>query len=359
MKYLVLFVKQFYVKGQGMNSYKNVLVIVASVMLFGCGSVAQHKDGMNAEEYRTMFDKIASVDDVMKLFPRTVAEVKNMQDLCIKEAQKGLDELLKIDASQRTFENTARFLDKIQARFRTTASSLHCYEMVCPDEALRNACHDAVIALQQYAVDAFSCNIAMYNAFKDYVEGNAKKETLSPEEHYFLEEAMRDFKREGLHLGEEKLEEVKKLKKELAELEMAYDMNAAKEEELAGVDANMIKNFKRDDKGNCMVTCDYPTYHEVMDNCTVGQTRKQLYFAYMNRAYPQNLDVLHKVIAQRDDLAKRLGFASYAALDIDAAMAKNPERSEKFVYDLVALSQKKSRKRDQCIYARITCGCFA
>jgi len=335
-----------------MSYGKNIVVIIASIMLFGCGGVAQHKTCMNAEEYRAMFEKKRSIDDFMKVYPRTVDEVKNLQKLCTNDAQQGLDLLLKIDAENRSFENTARALDVIQEHFSTMTSALHSLEMVSPEEAIRNACHEAVIELQKFAVDAFGSNVALYKAFKAYVDGNAKKEKLNNEETYFLEESMRDFKREGLHLPEDKLEEVKKVKKELAELTMAYETNIAQdqsfiavpEHDLAGVDRDMVENLKRDDQGNCKVTCDYPTYNEVIENCTVEQTRKKLYFAFQNRAYPQNIEVLHNVIAKRDELAKKLGFESFAALDIDAAMAENPKTSEKFVDNLIGFAQKKSKK---------------
>jgi len=335
-----------------MSCSKNIFLIVTSIMLFGCGSVAQHKSAMNAEEYRAMFGKMDSIDDAMKVYPRTVADVKKLQELCTKDAQEGLDALIKIATEERSFENTARALDRVQQHFSTVTSALHSLEMVSPDEAMRTACHESVIELQKFAVDAFSCNVALYKAFKAYVDGNAKQEKLSPEEVYYLEESMRDFKREGLHLPEDKLAEIKIVKKELAALTMEYDMNSAKdqsfitvtEQDLAGVDRDMVENLKRDDQNNYKVTCDYPTYTEVIENCTVGQTRKKLYFAFQNRAYPQNIAVLDKIIAKRDELAKKLGFESYAALDIDAAMAKKPETSEKFIYDLIATAQNKAKK---------------
>ena len=121
-----------------MSLGKNILVIVASVMLFGCGGVAQHKTCMNEEEYRTMFEKKQTIDDFMKVYPRTVDEVKNLQKLCINDAQQGLDNVLKIDDANRSFENTARTLDAIQQRFSTVICALHSLEMVSPDDSIRN-----------------------------------------------------------------------------------------------------------------------------------------------------------------------------------------------------------------------------
>ena len=190
----------------------------------------------------------------------------------------------------------------------------------------------------------------MYQAFKSYYEGAAQTEQLSAPDRYFIDEAMRDFKRSGLDLPEDKRLQVGKIKKELSQLSVTFENNinidassiTATAQELAGVDPDFLSGLKRTDEGNYIVGVDYPTYHAVMEHCTVADTRKRLYKAYQNRAYPVNMEVLNSIIAKRDELAQLLGYTSYAHLNIDDEMAQTPEIAEAFILELVQKAQKKT-----------------
>lgn len=330
---------------------KNIILLFNFLMITGCIPFGSQR-AVTFEEFCTMFDKkIVSVDDVYRFFPKTVNEIKTYAEYAQKRAQKDLDILIAFDKQQRTFDNTAGALDKIGGDFAHTRDVISVLEMVSPDADIRKTAHEQIIAMNVFAVDAFS-NKKLYNAFKDYVESNAQQENLNAEQRYFLQETMRDFVRDGLDLSDEKLEEVKNLKKELSALALNFETNintdkstvSVSKDELHGCDEHFINNLRRDDSGMYVLGCDYPTYAEVMEHCTVESTRKKLYFAYNNRAYPQNKTLLEKMIAQRDVLAKKLSFASYAALDIDGKMAQNPERVEQFITDLGAKAHKKSQQ---------------
>jgi len=70
-------------------------------------------------------------------------------------------------------------------------------------------------------------------------------------------------------------------------------------------------------------------------------TRKNLTIAFNNRAYPENMPVLEAIVAKRDELARAVGFRSYAHLDLDDQMAKKPERVQQFIAELAAKASTK------------------
>lgn len=341
-------------EGFFMYKIRNIGWTLSLFALASCGWPGSHKV-LALEEFCSMFEKkIEAVDDIYRFFPKTVQEVREYGAHAIARAQKGLNELVALNAEQRTFDNTARAIDTIQSQFSTINSTLQILEMVSPDAEIRTACHEEAIKQQAFAVDAFS-NKKVYQAFKEYVDANAAKESLSAEQLYFNKEVMRDFIRSGLELVDAEFQPVQALKKELGELELTFDTNiaidkskiTATEQDLDGCDAHFIQHLQKDESGNYLLGCDYPTYSEVMDHCKVEQTRKRLYFAYNNRAYPQNVDVLGKIIDKRDELARRLGFASYAALDIDSEMAKTPERAQDFIENLAQTARLKADQEFQ------------
>lgn len=328
---------------------KEVVGGVFLLVLLSCSRLEKAKSMMTADEFRLKVEKdITSFADVAVLFPKTVDEVKRYIDFALKNSQKDLDQLLSVPKELRTYDNTVRAFDGIRKNIVIVQDIISTLEMVHPQKDMRDACHDGSLKMQHYSVDAY-LKKELYQAFKDYEAGSLNKEKLSDEARYFFAEAIRDFERDGLHLSQDKLEEVKRIKKEIAEITLNFEANIAKDKsfiavekpELDGVNPSFIQALKKDAAGKYIVRCDKPSYIEVMDHCACEPTRKKLFFAYYNRAYPHNEKLLMQLVEKRRDLSQSLGFADFASLNIDDTMAKSPERVEAFLLDLHGRSTKK------------------
>jgi thimet oligopeptidase len=288
---------------------------------------------------------IKTAKDIPNLFPKKPKEIEDRVQQAIQEAQQVVDKILDIPQGQRTFENTARTLDELEnlSSLAITAYIISSLKNVSPDEAIRNTCQDYLLKISQFALENITNNKALYNALKDYAKTNAPKEALSDEEKYYLEKTLQDYKRRGLELPDEELRKVRDLENQITELSLKYDANIATDNrtiavshsELEGLDESFINNLKKDSKGLYLLGIDYPTYRSIMKYCAIESTRKALYHAYINRAYPANDSVLSEIINKRDELAKLLGFSSYAALNLDSTMIKKTEAASEFLYALL------------------------
>lgn len=295
---------------------------------------------------------ITNAQEAIALFPTTPDQIKQNVQQAQENTKRNLGTIIKLNPEERTFANTAKALDVSEEAFSIKAGPIQVVQYVHPDQAMRDASKKAIIELQQFAIDNFSNNIELYRAFQEYVQGNAQRESLNDEQQYFIKETMKAFKRAGLDLPEEKRNQVADLKKKIAELALEFDTNInadkssiiATREELAGLDDDFINTLKHTQDGTYTLFCDYPTLAMVMDHCTVVKTRKNFYRAFVNRAYPKNVAILEKIITLRDQLAKLIGFASYAHFDIDEQMAKSPYRVQQFLDDLVVKAHKKTEK---------------
>jgi len=327
---------------------KKSLLFLGLIICVGCT-----KPDLNelkaVEELRTMFGtKITSAKDACALFPRTVEQINERTFAVMTYVKQELDKFVALDDAQRTFDNTARAYDVISDNLSIVHSAIQGLHMVSPDAAIRDATQQSENTLNAFSVDAFM-NPAVYNAFKAYYNGAAKTEKLTAEQRYYLDELMRDFKKAGFELPADQFEEVKALNKEIAELCVMFEANINTDKSsitvgrdgLQGLEEHFINGLIKNDEGLFVLGVDYPTYFEVIKHCTVQDTRKRLFFAFENRAYPQNKTVLETIIAKRDQLAKKLGYASYAALDIDGEMAATPERAESFIRGLVDKARAK------------------
>ena len=211
--------------------------------------------------------------------------------------------------------------------------------------------HNNLLKIQAFFIDNVGTNKELYRAFKAYIDGNAKNEQLSDEQKRYLHEMERDFKNAGLALPDDKLEQVKKLKKELVEIEQQFDKNIAEKQgqlivdgsELSGLSESFIKSLKRTDDGKYILGVDYPTYIQVMDNCSNENTRKGLWELFVNRAYPDNKKILEDMIAKRHELAQLLGFSTFAEYEINTEMAATTGRVQKFLGDIHEKALKKAK----------------
>ncbi len=320
--------------------------------LFGCKILNTPEKVISMRKFEKIISgKFDNLDEIKLLFPKTIQDVENRVEYCKKIAVDGLDEIFNLLPKQRTFDNTVRALDDLENKFSVASSSFSIFELVCPDNDLRERCHDAALELSQFAVETFF-NKKIYLAFKDYLDNCGKTESLNEEEKYFIEESLKDFKRNGFELPEDEFLKVKELKKKISQAGLEFDKNintdkssiTVDEKDLTGLEQDFINGLSKTEDGKIILKCDYPTYFGVMQNCSNQDVRKRFYFLFMNRAYPKNIDVLNIIINKRDKLAKLLGFKSYAALDLDSQMVKNTKRSDIFLQDLASKTIIKMNK---------------
>jgi len=301
-----------------------------------------------------MISRIKDDRNLTKLFPKNPHEIKNLVKNYTTEAKEKIEKIIAIPLQEKTYKNTPKQLDELSSLDNISIyfSCLSALEMLSPEKEIRDASHKALLTLQKFWVDNISNNVKLYKALKTYDEKNLDKADLTQEEKYFITETLKDYKRAGLDLPKEKLEQVKKINKELGELGLTFETNIAtdqstiqvKKENLEGVNQELINNLEKTEEGDIILRTDYPTYFTVMDNCKVEETRKKFYLAFNNRAYPKNEELLKKIIEKRDKLAKLLGFASYGELDLDDQMAKNPKIAKEFLLSLHTQASEKTKK---------------
>jgi len=298
-----------------------------------------------------IINQITDAQSVVALFPQTPDEIHNRVELYLTQTKKDLDALIALPADQRTFANTAQALDTIGglSNMALISNMIHALKEVHPDAAIRDAAEEVIQKIQAFWIDEVSNNKKLYHAFKAYVEGNARNEQLTPAQRYYLQEGMKGFLRAGLDLPDEELAQLSGLKKDLANLSMQFSTNIAKDnafitatkQELDGLEDDFVSALTQEKDNTYRLGIDYPTYFNVMENCTVENTRKRLAEAFNNRAYPDNDAVLKEIVAKRDAFAHKLGFASFAAYDLDEQMVKTVARAESFLHDLLTKSDHK------------------
>ncbi len=327
------------------------LYVVGAVLLFFISAYILLNRTSSSIIARPCISQLPQIHD---LFPTTEGGVDDMVTATIARTQKFLDQICPIDDNLRTFDNTLVPFDRAYEELSITQSAMYILSVGSSDEKLRKAAEKGYSRLEEYAIDALLLNEKLFRATLAYQQRleTEKHESLSPERLYFLDKILKEFKRSGLQLSKEKQERVRALKKELSDLQIAFDTNISasrrtievSKDELKGLDDGFINSFKRSENGSYILTVDQSLVSRVLERCLVEKTRKNLYHAYMQRAYPENEKVLEQILAVSDELAKILGYTSSAQYTLENQMAKNSERVDEFLDVMLKRAYPKAQK---------------
>lgn len=287
-------------------------------------------------EYLNQTLSIQNVSDIAALFPKSAEEIEANFQSVKKNASARIQQITSIPIEDRTFENTVLEYDRTMAYFRAHGHVIEIMKMVHSDKKIRKKAEEILINWTNTQIDLFETNKEIFRAFKEYSSSN--KEELNKEREYYFSNAMDIFQRAGLELGSQEFQTLQNLQKQIGLLSIQFQTNidqdtstlCLKKEDLIGVDSDFINSLTRNGE-EYVLMCDYPTYFQMMINCSVESTRRAYFRLFNNRAFPQNLDVLSQLINCRDDLAKLLGYKSYAEFDIAPQMVKTVDCVEKFL----------------------------
>jgi thimet oligopeptidase len=305
---------------------------------------------------------IKKTDEIASLFCYSAEEINNKLALAKKTIINDIKHIISIPHNKRTFKNTIKALDNLAlSESAIFGSAIQILEMASPIESVRLAAHNAIVELQKFWIDQYTNNQQLFMAVESYDKENALRETLSAEQQYFIKELLDEWKRTGVNLPAQIRNQIQDIKKELASLLAQFDKNIASDvstitvsaNDLDGLDKEFVESLEKNPADMYILPMNYPTYHTIMQECKVQETRKLTYKAFVNRAYPKNKQLLEEIIAKRTQLANLLGFSSYAALDLADQMVGSPHQAEQFLTNLKTNVQEKAHREFDLLVANL------
>ena len=204
---------------------------------------------------------------------------------------------------------------------------------VHPDVKFREAAE----ACEQ-RIEAFNVDLAQDRGVFDALS-RVDSKSLDPVSAFWLFKTLRDFKRAGVDRDEATRNKVKQLNEELVKIGQSFGRNIRDDvktiqvdaKDLEGVPADWLEAHKPDAKGLVSITTNTPDYLPVMTYAKSAKVREQLWRAYRNRAYPANVEVLNSLLSKRAELAKLLGYESWAAFTTETKMVKTAQAAADFI----------------------------
>jgi len=323
-------------------------VALLASLLAACSSV-NHQPVASMDPLQEFQKHAARFHSIITVppFETTTNQVQASVRDAIASGNAALDRIGQLSAREVTFTNTVRALDDIDFQLSLVDNRLSLIKETSPDAALRDAATDSLKELQEWMV-GLDYREDVYRAIKAYADTKPK---LEGEDAKLLLETMRDYHRAGLELPKADRDEVERMRKELSRLMTDFSTNITKAEkaikftkaEFDGVPEDFLKQIKTgEDEYTVMANITWH-YITVMDNATREDTRKRLYVEQSNLAKDENVPLLEKIVSLRDDIAKKLGYKTWADFQTEVKMVKNADTAIRFLEDLKTGLQPKFR----------------
>ena len=284
-------------------------------------------------------------------------------DYLLNYNRQRIEELL--TAEHYTWDNTIQDLEDLDDRLSRTWSPASHLHSVADNESLRKAYNNCLPKLSDYATD-LGQNEKLYRAFLEVSKSNEYK-NLAIAQQKIIENALRDFRLSGIDLDEDSKNRFRQIQQELSKLQTRFEENLldatnawkkhiTDREALKGLPESAIalaaQTAKREGIEGWMLTLDFPSYMPVLQYADNEDLRREIYTAYVTRASDcsiphkqewDNSELMHQILSLRYQLARLLGFKTFAHLSLEKKMAKSPELVMEFLTDLASRSINTAR----------------
>jgi thimet oligopeptidase len=316
------------------------LMIAASLLLCSANAFAS--------------DAKASADAPFWAGKPDAATFEKTMNARLEKARQTLDRLLAFKG-KRNVENTLRPYDDILLELDAAGSQAGLIEEVHPDKAMRETAQRVTQRVAAFGTE-LSLNRAVYDALSALDISGADAETR-----FYVEKTLRDFRLAGVDKDEETRKRIKALRDELVLIGQEFSENIRSDvrvvtvknvSELEGLPADYVARHKPDASGQITLTTDYTDVLPVYTYAKNDDLRRRMYIEYNKRAFPKNMAVLDRMIARRHELARLIGYKSWADYITADKMVESSKNASAFIDQIVAASGPKAEREYQTLLKR-------
>ncbi len=271
----------------------------------------------------------------------------------LEKQRQHIDELLAV-AGPRTLDNTLRLYDDAVATLSAAGSLASLLDSVYPDKAVRDKARELTQTVAE-AATALSLNQEVYRALAamDVV-------LADPGTAHYVGQTLLNYRLAGVDKDDATRARIRELSDKATELSLLFAKNVQENvnsvslkdaSELDGLPEDYIHNHPADAQGVITITTDFPDMQPVMTFARSADLRLRMFRAYNTRAYPANRQLLLDVLAVRHEIAKILGFASWADLATANQMMGSAARLKNFIGELEQASRDGAEREYEMVLA--------
>lgn len=283
-----------------------------------------------------------------------VAAFEALENHHLARAQKFIDTIHALRGPStigNTLEPYDRAVRELNAAFYLSSDM----EVAHPDKTFRDHA-TAMTRKASAAQTALSLDPIVYRALAALDLGSADGATR-----HYVERQLLEFRLAGVDKDAATRAKLKKLNDDLTQEQSSFERNIDDDHrsiivkdrsELEGLPADYIERHKPNEKGEILVTTDYPDYIPAMSFARSDQLRHRLYLEFSNRAYPANRAVLERMLDTRYRIATLLGYASWADYNAADKMIEKGARIAEFIHEVDAAARPDAERELKMLIAQ-------
>ena len=257
----------------------------------------------------------------------------------IATAGERIDALLRL-RSARTFDTLVAPFETISADLGDNLAAQTLLLQVAPDQAVRDASEQCNNAVSSFLAEMLA-RPDLYAALQAAARSGSAR---GPAQKKLLELDLTAARRAGAGLPDAQRRRFVEIARQLTDLANAFNTTLATEPssitiskaQTDGLKPDLLGGLKTDADGQFIVPVNESTISQFLANASSADARKAYLQAYLRRGGEKNVERLEQAIALRDESARLLGYANWAAYTTADRMAGTPQRVHDFLTGLDA-----------------------
>ena len=261
----------------------------------------------------------------------------------LADGRAGFEALAALPLGDATPASVLDEWDRIAIALENIEGPIAILNNVHPDKSVRDAADEAIRSLSTFQVEIFQ-NEALF----------ARVKAVTPEtpaQAQFKKDLVEAFEDTGVSLLPDRRARAKAIAERMTVLSQEFARNlrenqerlAFSPDEMRGLPDSYLGRQPRDDKGNYLLSYDYPDFNPFMANAESEPARRRYYTGYLNRGTARNLEILDEVVGLRREIASLYDLPSFAHFVLRRRMAATPQAVERFLADVKAAVEQAER----------------
>lgn len=286
---------------------------------------------------------VTSEEKIMQPKPSRFSSVKSQCETHLANASKLFDDILAV-LDDRNEANTLVPFNEIHVELSAASALSGLLSEVHPSKEIRDEAEACEQDLERFSSE-LSLNHPLYEAL-----ASINPESLDIAARRMLDKSLRDFRHSGVDKDDETRAKIQSTEQELVLIGQAFgrhirdDVRYIEVKDLKGLPEDYVASHPADKNGLIKITTDYPDYIPFMTYADDAAARESIWRKFNARGYPANKPVLLQLIQKRHELAKLLGYKSYADYVIEDEMIGTAPHAASFINKIARISKKSANK---------------
>ncbi len=271
-------------------------------------------------------------------------------------AKERLDKIRELKPGETNYENVFAAFENAPMEMERAESYLHVLESTMDHEELRKVQEELIPEMTLFTA-SITADEKLWAVIKTAAAAPWVKQ-LSEEKQRYIQQVVDSFHDSGADLTPEQKERLSQILRELSTLTNQFDKNVldatnswqwiiSDPAQLSGMSKEWMARAQADalregygsaEEPKWLITLQEPSVLEVMRSCDIEATRKRCWEALssVGRDDPyDNASIVARVMELRKEMARLLGFSSFADLTLAHRMAANGQQAMGFIDDMM------------------------